>query len=145
MGPDFRRDDEESLRRLWIPASAGMTYGALKVPRTRLIVHVAEPFDFERGNGGVADLAGWTAQGSPASSDWVVHLDLPATIGEEVFDKIKISSRYAGETVSKVLEGFGFTAVNISYPRHDADGRIYWHFGMVGNVLLAPDLAPDKE
>jgi len=109
------------------------------MPRTRLIVHVAEPFDFERRNGGVADLEGWTAQASPASSDWVVHLDHVSTIGDETFDKVKISSRYAGETVSKVLEGFGFTAINISYPRHDEDGRAYWHFGMVGNVLLAPE------
>ncbi len=116
-----------------------MTNGRTNVPRTRLVVHIAEPFDFERRNGGVADLEGWTAQDSPAFSDWVVHLDHVATIGDEDFDKIKISSRYAGETVSKVLEGFGFTAVNISYPRHEPDGRAYWHFGMVGNVLLAHD------
>lgn len=109
------------------------------MPRTRLIVHVAEPFDFQRVNHGSADLAGWTAQASPASSDWVVHLDRPAVIGDHEFDKVKISSRYAGETVAKVLEGFGFTAVNICYPRADEDGRTYWHFGMVGNVLLAPE------
>ena len=108
------------------------------MPRTRLIVHVAEPFDFERSNGGSADLAGWSAQAALAFSDWVVHLDAPATIGEEAFDKVKISSRYAGETVSKVLDGFGFTAVNICHPRRDEDGRLYWHFGMVGNVLLEP-------
>jgi hypothetical protein len=116
-----------------------MTDGDPEVPRTRLIVHIAEPFDFERRNGGVADLEGWTAQGALTSSDWVVHLDRPAAIGDETFDKIKISSRYAGEAVAKVLEGFGFTAINISYPRHDEDGRTYWHFGMVGNVLLAPE------
>jgi hypothetical protein len=109
------------------------------MPRTHLIVHVAEPFDFERRNGGTADLLGWTAQASPASSDWVVHLDTPAQVGDDEFDKVKISSRYAGETVAKVLEGFGFTAVNISYPRPDENGRLYWHFGMVGNVLLAPE------
>jgi hypothetical protein len=110
----------------------------------RLIVHVAEPFDFPRLNGGVADLAGWTAQATPAFSDWVVHLDQPARIGEEEFDKVKLSSRYAGETVAKVLDGFGFTAVNISYPRTDEDGRLYWQFGMVGSVLLAPDPASDR-
>jgi hypothetical protein len=109
------------------------------MPKMRLIVHVAEPFDFERLNGGSADLEGWTAQATPAFSDWVVHLDRPAQIGEEEFDKVKISSRYAGETVSKVLDGFGFTAVNIQYPRRDEGGRLYWHFGMVGNILLAPD------
>ncbi|MGN6122314.1 MAG: hypothetical protein ACTHOJ_05085 [Sphingomonas oligoaromativorans] len=109
------------------------------MPRTRLMIHVAEPFDFARLNGGGSDLLGWTAQASPAFSDWVVHLDRPAVIGEEEFDKVKISSRYAGETVSKLLEGFGFTAVNICYPRSDEDGRTYWHFGMVGNVLLAPE------
>ncbi len=141
MGPDFRRDDVERLYvcRPYPRLRAGMTNGRTNVPRTRLVVHIAEPFDFERRNGGVADLEGWTAQASPAFSDWVVHLDHVATIGDEDFDKIKISSRYAGETVSKVLEGFGFTAVNISYPRHEPDGRAYWHFGMVGNVLLAHD------
>ena len=109
------------------------------MPKMRLIVHVAEPFDFGRLNGGTADLEGWTAQATPAFSDWVVHLDRPGQIGDEEFDKVKISSRYAGETVSKVLEGFGFTAVNIQYPRREEDGRLYWHFGMVGNVLLAPE------
>ena len=109
------------------------------MPRTRLIVHVAEPFDFGRRNLGEADLAGWTAQASPAYSDWVVHLDRPAVIGEETFDKVRISSRYAGESVAKVLDGFGFTAINISYPRSDENDRLYWHFGMVGNVLLEPD------
>ncbi len=109
------------------------------MPRTRLVVHVAEPFDFGRLNGGDADLHGWTAQATPAHSDWVIHLDRPARIGEETFDTVRISSRYAGEGVAKVLEGFGFTAVNICWPRHDDDGRLYWHFGMVGNVLLAPE------
>ena len=109
------------------------------MPKTRLIVHIAEPFDFGRRNGGVSDLEGWTAQGSPSFSDWVVHLDRAALLGDEEFDKIKISSRYAGESVSKVLEGFGFTAVNIQYPRREESGRMYWHFGMVGNVLLAPE------
>ncbi len=109
------------------------------MPRTLLIVHVAEPFDFARLNGDTNDLEGWTAQASPAFSDWVVHLDGSAVVGDEEFDKVKISSRYAGETVSKVLEGFGFTAVNICYPRRDEDGRTYWHFGMVGNVRLAPE------
>lgn len=107
--------------------------------KTRLIVHVAEPFDFARLNGGSADLEGWTAQATPAFSDWVVHLDRAAQVGEDEFDKIKITSRYAGETVSKVLEGFGFTAVNIQYPRREEGGRLYWHFAMVGNVLLAPE------
>jgi hypothetical protein len=107
--------------------------------RTRLIVYVAEPFDFERRNGGSAELPGWTAQASPAYADWVVHLDAPARIDdEESFDKVRISSRYAGEAVSKVLEGFGYTAVNISWPRTDEDGRHYWHFGMVGSVRLEP-------
>jgi hypothetical protein len=109
------------------------------MPRTRLIVHVAEPFDFGRRNGGVADLIGWSAQASPVYSDWVIHLDHKAAFNDEEFDKVRISSRYAGETVSRILEGFGFTAINISYPRPDADGRLYWHFGMVGNVLLAPE------
>lgn len=109
------------------------------MPKMRLIVHVAEPFDFARLNGGSADLEGWTAQATPAFSDWVVHLDRTAQIGEDEFDKIKISSRYAGETVSKVLDGFGFTAVNIQYPRREEGGRVYWHFAMVGNVLLAPE------
>jgi hypothetical protein len=109
------------------------------MPKMRLIVHIAEPFDFGRLNGGTADLEGWTAQATPAFSDWVVHLDRTASLGEEEFDKIKITSRYAGETVSKVLEGFGFTAVNIQYPRREESGRLYWHFGMVGNVLLAPE------
>jgi hypothetical protein len=109
------------------------------MPRARLIVHVAEPFDFARLNGGTNDLLGWTAQANPAFSDWVVHLDHPGVIGEEEFDKLRVSSRYAGETVAKVLDGFGFTAVNICYPRRDDAGRIYWHFGMVGNVLLAPE------
>ncbi len=109
------------------------------MPRTRLIVHVAEPFDFGRLNHGTNDLEGWTAQGSPSFSDWVVHLDRVAVLGDEEFDKIKISSRYAGETVSRVLEGFGFTAVNIQYPRKEESGRTYWHFGMVGNVLLPPE------
>jgi hypothetical protein len=109
------------------------------MPKTRLIVHVAEPFDFSRLNGDGNNLQGWTAQGSPSFSDWVIHLERSAFIGDEEFDKIKISSRYAGETVSKVLEGFGFTAVNIQYPRKDENGRTYWHFGMVGNVLLAPE------
>jgi hypothetical protein len=109
------------------------------MPRARLIVHVAEPFDFARHNAGSADMIGWTAQANPAYSDWVVHLDHPAAIGDEEFDKVRISSRYAGEAVSKVLEGFGFTAINISYPRRDENGRTYWHFGMVGNVLLAPE------
>jgi hypothetical protein len=109
------------------------------MPRTRLVVHVAEPFDFSRLNRGTNDLEGWTAQASPAFSDWVIHLEHSAMVGEEEFDKIKISSRYAGETVSKVLEGFGFTAINICYPRRDEDGRTYWHFGMVGNVQLAPE------
>ena len=56
------------------------------MPKMRLVVHIAEPFDFERGNGGVADLEGWTAQATPAFSDWVVHLDHPAivTIDESV-------------------------------------------------------------
>ena len=107
--------------------------------RTRLVVHIAEPFDFARLNGGAADLAGWTAQGSAAYPDWVVPLDGPARIGEEVFDKVKISPRYAGEVVARVLEGFGFTAVNICWPRHDEDDRAYWHFGMVGSVLLEPE------
>jgi hypothetical protein len=109
------------------------------MPKMRLIVHVAEPFDFARLNGGSPDLEGWTAQATPAFSDWVVHLDRTAQIGEDEFDKIKISSRYAGETVSKVLDGFGFTAVNIQYPRREDGGRLYWHFAMVGNVLLAPE------
>ncbi len=109
------------------------------MPKMRLIVHVAEPFDFSRLNGGTPDLTGWTAQATPAFSDWVVHLDRVAQIGEDEFDKIKISSRYAGETVSKVLDGFGFTAINIQYARKDENGRTYWHFAMVGNVLLAPD------
>jgi hypothetical protein len=109
------------------------------MPKMRLIVHVAEPFDFERVNGGTADMEGWTAQATPAFSDWVVHLDRTYAIGDEEFDKVKVSSRYAGETVSKVLEGFGFTAVNIQYPRKDENGRLYWHFAMVGNVLLAPE------
>ena len=106
--------------------------------RTRLQVHIAEPFDFARFNGGEADVAGWTAQASHAYPDWVVHLDRPASLGEEAFDKIKLSPRYAGESVAKVLEGFGFTAVNICYPRRDEHGRLFWHFGMVGNVLLEP-------
>ena len=109
------------------------------MPKARLVIHVAEPFDFGRMNAGEDDLIGWTAQAAPTFSDWVVHLDRPWTIGDEEFDKVKISSRYAGETVSKVLEGFGFTAINICYPRRDEDGRTYWHFGMVGNVLLAPE------
>ena len=109
------------------------------MPRTRLIVHVAEPFDFGRRNGGTPNLAGWTAQATPAYSEWVVHLDRPASIGDEEFDKVRISSRYAGESVSKVLDGFGFTAVNIQYPRREESGRLYWHFAMVGNVLLAPE------
>jgi hypothetical protein len=109
------------------------------MPKMRMIVHVAEPFDFERINGGTADMEGWTAQATPAFSDWVVHLDRPFVIGDEEFDKVKVSSRYAGEQVSKVLEGFGFTAVNIQYPRKDENGRLYWHFAMVGNVMLAPD------
>lgn len=109
------------------------------MPRTRLLVHVAEPFDFARLNGETSDLEGWTAQATPAFSDWVVHLDRPAVIGEEEFDKLKISSRYAGENVAKVLDGFGFTAVNICYPRRDESGRTYWHFGMVGSVQLAPE------
>jgi hypothetical protein len=109
------------------------------MPRTRLIVHVAEPFDFGRLNGGSADLTGWTAQATPAYSEWVIHLDRPAALGEEEFDKVRISSRYAGESVAKVLDGFGFTAVNIQYPRREEGGRLYWHFAMVGNVLLAPE------
>lgn len=109
------------------------------MPKIRLLVHIAEPFDFARLNGGTADLVGWTAQANPSFSDWVVHLDQSAAIGEEEFDKVRISSRYAGEAVSKVLEGFGFTAVNISDPRRDDADRAYWHFGMVGNVLLAPE------
>ena len=110
------------------------------MPRTRLIVHVAEPFDFARRNGGESDLTGWTAQASPAFSDWIVHLERAYAIGvEEEFDKIRLSSRYAGEAVSKVLDGFGFTAVNICYPRRDEAGRTYWHFGMVGNIRLAPE------
>ena len=106
------------------------------MPHTRLIVHIAEPFDFARANGGSADLAGWTAQATPAFSDWVVHLDAPAHIGDETFDKVRISARYAGEAVAKVLDGFGFTAVNVCHPRRDEDERLYWHFGMVGSVLL---------
>lgn len=106
--------------------------------RTRLLVHVAEPFDFGRMNGGSADLPGWTAQGSSHYPDWVVHLDAAARIGDEEFDKVKISPRYAGEAVARVLEGFGYTAVNICWPRHDEEGRAYWHYGMVGNVLLEP-------
>jgi len=109
------------------------------MPRTRLLVHIAEPFDFARLNGGTSDLEGWTAQASPAFSDWVVHLDQPVVVGDDEFDKLKISSRYAGETVSKVLEGFGFTAINICFPRRDEGGRTYWHFGMVGNVQLAAE------
>jgi hypothetical protein len=112
------------------------------MPRTRLIVHVAEPFDFERLNGGTPELEGWTAQASPAYSEWVVHLDRVGQIGEEEFDKIRISTRYAGESVAKVLDGFGFTAVNIQHPRKDAEGRTYWHFAMVGSVQLAP---PEKD
>jgi hypothetical protein len=109
------------------------------MPKMRLTIHVAEPFDFARLNGGSSDLFGWTAQASPAFSDWVVHLEQPAKIGDEEFDKIRVSSRYAGEAVSKVLDGFGFTAVNICYPRPDENGRTYWHFAMVGNILLAPE------
>jgi hypothetical protein len=112
------------------------------MPRTRLLIHVAEPFDFERLNGGTADLEGWTAQATPAYSEWVIHLDRPAQLGEEEFDKVRISSRYAGESVSKVLDGFGFTAVNIQYPRKDEHGRLYWQFAMVGNVQLPP---PEKD
>jgi hypothetical protein len=110
--------------------------------RVWLKVHVAEPFDFARYNGGEADVTGWTAQGSAAYPDWVVHLDSPAKFGEEEFDKIKLSPRYAGESVAKVLEGFGFTGVNICYPQRDEHGRQYWHFGMVGSVLLAPQPEP---
>jgi hypothetical protein len=106
------------------------------MPRTRLVVHVAEPFDFARGNAGVGDLHGWTAQAAPAYSDWVVHLDAPARIGDDEFDKVKITSRYAGESVSKVLEGFGYTAINIAWPRLDETGRTFWHYGLVGSVLL---------
>lgn len=109
------------------------------MPRTRLIVHVAEPFDFARANGGSPDLIGWTAQATPVYSEWVVHLDRPATLGEEEFDKVRVSPRYAGESVAKVLDGFGFTAVNIQHPLKDEDGRTYWHFAMVGNILLAPE------
>lgn len=112
------------------------------MPRARILVHVAEPFDFERLNGGTADLEGWTAQATPAYSEWVIHLDRVGQIGEEEFDKIRISPRYAGETVAKVLDGFGFTAVNIQYARKDADGRLYWQFAMVGNIQLAP---PEKD
>ncbi|WP_419825574.1 hypothetical protein [Sphingomonas sp.] len=108
--------------------------------RTRVIVHVAEPFDFARRNGGSEELAGWTAQASPAYADWVIHLDQPAHFDDdETFDKVRISSRYAGEVVAKVLEGFGFTAINISWPRVDEDGRHYWHYGMVGSVRLEPE------
>lgn len=113
--------------------------------RVWLRVHIAEPFDFARWNGGAEDVAGWTAQGSAAYPDWVVHLDAPARIGEEEFDKIKLSPRYAGESVAKVLEGFGFTGVNICYPQRDDNGRQFWHFGMVGSVLLIPPPAPSAQ
>ncbi|USI72078.1 hypothetical protein [Sphingomonas morindae] len=105
---------------------------------TRLIVHVAEPFDFARYNGGESDIRGWTAQATPAFPYWVLHLDRPARLGEESFEKVRLSARYVGETLVKVFDGFGFTAVNISHPRIDEDGRAYWHFAMVGNVLLEP-------
>ncbi len=62
------------------------------MPRARLIVHIAEPFDFARLNGGTNDLLGWTAQANPAFSDWVIHLDHPGVIGEEEFDKVRVSS-----------------------------------------------------
>ena len=72
--------------------------------RLPLRIHISEPWTFERENES-ADLTGWTADHRyHDKEDWVVHLDTPITIDEEVFEQLRLSPRYHGETFEHVIE-----------------------------------------
>jgi hypothetical protein len=74
------------------------------MPRLALRIHVSEPWTFERENES-ADLTGWTADHRYFDKeDWIVHLDKPFTIDEEVFEEMRISPRYLGEDFRHVVE-----------------------------------------
>jgi len=99
----------------------------------RLRVHVSEPFDFERQNGG-ADLFGSTQDSADPDTDgWVIDLDGWFHLGDEDYDVVLVAPRYVGEQLSRVFDSILGFPVRIAHRVPDG-----WRFAMTGMLSLAP-------
>jgi len=99
----------------------------------RLRVHVSEPFDFERQNGGT-DLFGTTLDSAaPDADEWIIDLDGWFRLGDEDYDVVRVAPRYVGEQLSRVFDSILGFPVRIAHRVPDG-----WRFAMTGMLSLAP-------
>ncbi len=108
----------------------------------RFRVHVSEPFDFERANGG-ADLFGTSLDSVDAdAAEWTIALESWFHLDDEDHDVVMVAPRYVGEQLSRVFDSLLGLPVRIAHRVPDG-----WHFAMTGMLSLAPtdDMDDDDE
>lgn len=113
------------------------------MPRpVRFRIHVAEPFDFERANGG-ADLYGTLLDGADADADaaeWTIGLEGRFQLDEAEHDVVLVAPRYVGERLARTFDAIAGFPVRIAHKVPDG-----WHFAMTGMLSLAPQTDDDDD
>lgn len=111
------------------------------MPRpVRFRIHVAEPFDFERANGG-ADLYGTLLDGADTdAAEWTIRLEERFHLDEADHDMVLVAPRYVGERLSRTFDAIAGFPVRIAHKVPEG-----WHFAMTGMLSLAPQANDDDD
>ena len=106
----------------------------------KLRIHISEPWDFERTNGGNAELFGWTTDYvDEEEEEWEVTLDQGFDLHERHYGRVLVSPRYVGEKLQRVFDAVVGFPVRIA---HRQDGG--WHYAMIGMLSLRHDEEEEK-
>lgn len=109
----------------------------------KLVIHVTEPWDFERQTG-VQELFGWTIDyGDKTLEEWEVILDEGFDYHNRRFARVLVGPRYVGEHLTRIFDAVVGFPIRIAH--RSGDGG--WHYAFTGmlSVRRETEDKDDKE